>query len=147
VFSESVAVPNTPPCILIILIACSWFDRSVAPQQSCNKRHSNLWSLASRIVLCTHTSVVMPVSTRVGDAAQPQHQFEIGGAKRAFAGLVVERFAGKRHELWNDLPARLPTNQYPSAGPGSPIPAPMRRERQRLFAGRSARSGRRPSRV
>ena len=32
-------------------------------------------------------------------------------------------------------------------GPGSPMPAPMRRERHRLFAGRSARSGRCPSRV
>jgi hypothetical protein len=26
-------VPNTPPCILIVLIACSWLDRSVAPQR------------------------------------------------------------------------------------------------------------------
>ena len=32
-------------------------------------------------------------------------------------------------------------------GPGSPMPAPIRRERQRLLAGRSARSGRWPSRV
>src|SRR6202043_2804322 len=38
---ESATVPNTPPCILIILIACSWFDRSVAPQQSSTSRHSN----------------------------------------------------------------------------------------------------------
>ena len=32
-------------------------------------------------------------------------------------------------------------------GPASPMPAPMRCERQRLFGGRSARSGRWPSRV
>ena len=40
-----------------------------------------------------------------------------------------------------------PRTRMRPQGPGSPIPAPMRRERQRLFAGKSARSGRWPSRV
>src|SRR5882672_8045615 len=40
-----------------------------------------------------------------------------------------------------------PRTRIRPQGPGSPMPAPMRRERQRLFAGRSARSGRCPSRV
>src|SRR6516165_6569161 len=48
---EWVTVPNTPPCILTILIACSWFDWSVAPQQSSRSRHSNPRSFASRIVV------------------------------------------------------------------------------------------------
>src|SRR3977135_3818554 len=55
--------PNTPPCILIILMAWSWLLLSVAPQQSSSRTHSKPRSLASRMVVCTQTSVVMPVST------------------------------------------------------------------------------------
>ena len=40
-----------------------------------------------------------------------------------------------------------PRTRMRPQGPGSPMPAPMRRERQRLLAGRSDRSGRWPSRV
>ena len=57
--------PNTPPCILTILSAASWLPRSVAPQQSSSSRHSKPRSLASRMVVWTQTSVVMPVSTRL----------------------------------------------------------------------------------
>ena len=56
-------VPNTPPCILIILMAARWFPLSVAPQQSSSSTHSKPRSLASRSVVCTQTSVVMPVRT------------------------------------------------------------------------------------
>src|SRR5260370_38396093 len=46
---ELAAVPKTPPCILTILIACSWFDRSVAPQQSSINSNSNPRSLRSAL--------------------------------------------------------------------------------------------------
>src|ERR1700746_460527 len=39
-----------------------------------------------------------------------------------------------------------PRTRMRPQGPGSPMPAPIWRERQRLLAGRSARSGRCPSR-
>ena len=55
--------PNTPPCILTILTAAAWLPASVAAQQSSSSTHSKPRSLASRMVVCTHTSVVMPVST------------------------------------------------------------------------------------
>src|SRR5262249_41050164 len=63
--AELVTAPNTPFCIVTILTAASWLPRSVAPQQSARSRHSKPRSLASRMVVCTHTSVVMPVSTRL----------------------------------------------------------------------------------
>src|SRR6478609_3880791 len=52
---ELATAPNTPPCILIILIACSWLPLSVAPQQSSSNRHSKPRSFASRMVVWTHT--------------------------------------------------------------------------------------------
>jgi hypothetical protein len=36
-----------------------------------------------------------PRQGEIGDAAQPQHQFEIGGAEGALAGLVDDRLAGQ----------------------------------------------------
>src|SRR5262249_49337524 len=61
--SVVVTAPNTPPCILIILMAWSSLPLSVAPQQSSTSTHSKPRSLASRMVVWTQTSVVMPVST------------------------------------------------------------------------------------
>jgi len=61
---ESETEPKTPPCILIILIAAWWFPKSVAPQQSDSSKHSKPRSFASLIVVCTQTSVVIPVNTR-----------------------------------------------------------------------------------
>src|SRR6201981_3773699 len=60
---DVVTAPNTPPCILIIFSACSWLLLSVAPQQSSISTHSKPRSLASRMVVWTQTSVVMPVRT------------------------------------------------------------------------------------
>ena len=54
----------------------------------------------------------------VVDAAQPQHQLEVGGAERALAGLVDDRLAVARRELGNDLPARLAAHQDAAARPG-----------------------------
>ena len=62
---ESDTAPNTPPCIWIILKAAAWLPGSVAPVQSVSITHSKPRSLASRIVVCTHTSVVMPVRIRL----------------------------------------------------------------------------------
>src|SRR5262249_40572824 len=62
--SEFETAPNPPPCILIILMAARWLPWSVAPQQSSSNRHSKPRSLASRMVVCTQTSVVIPVRTR-----------------------------------------------------------------------------------
>jgi len=54
----------------------------------------------------------------VGNAAKPQHQFEIGGAKGALAGLVDDRFAGQRGHVRNDLPAQLTAHQDAAARAG-----------------------------
>src|SRR4029077_4660231 len=61
--ADVATAPNTPPCILIIFSAWSWLLLSVAAQQSSTSTHSKPRSLASRIVVWTQTSVVMPVST------------------------------------------------------------------------------------
>jgi hypothetical protein len=56
--------PNTPPCMVIIFSAARWLPWSVAAVQSDSSRHSKPRSFASRIVVCTHTSVVMPARIR-----------------------------------------------------------------------------------
>jgi hypothetical protein len=73
----------------------------------------------------------------VGNAAQSQYQFEIGRAERTFAGLVDDRLAGKRGVSSGIIsqPGSPRTRMRPQ-GSGSPIPAPIRRDRQRLFAGK-----------
>ena len=148
--AEVDTAPNTPLCIFTIFIAAAWLPGSVAPQQSSSSRHSKPRSFASRIVVCTQTSVVMPVRTGC-DPALAQDQVEVGRAERALAGLVDDRLAGQRRQLRDDVPARLAADQDPAARPrvadaDAPFPC-VRRERQRLLAGRSARSGRCPSRV
>src|SRR5258706_12401749 len=55
--ADGATAPKTPPCIVTILIAARWLPRSVAPAQSSRRRHSKPRSLASRMVVCTHTSV------------------------------------------------------------------------------------------
>ena len=52
------------------------------------------------------------------DAAQPQHQFEIGGAERALAGLVDDGLARQRREIGDDLPAGFAAHQHPAAWAG-----------------------------
>ena len=89
---------------------------SVAAQQSSSSRHSKPRSLASRIVVCTQTSVVMPVSTIFSMPLGAQDQFEVGGAERAFAGLVDDDLAGQRREFLDDLPARLAAHEDLAAG-------------------------------
>ena len=52
------------------------------------------------------------------DAAQPQHQFEVGGAERSLAGLVDDGFARQRRKIGNDLPAGLAAHQHAAARAG-----------------------------
>ncbi len=47
-----------------------------------------------------------------------QHQFEIGGAEGALAGLVADRLAGQRGQFRYDLPARLTAHQDAPARAG-----------------------------
>ena len=54
----------------------------------------------------------------VGDAAQPQHQFEVGGKERSFSGLVDHRLAGSWRQFRDDLPAGLAAHQNAAAGAG-----------------------------
>ena len=52
------------------------------------------------------------------DAAQPQHQFQIGGTERSLAGLVDDWLAGQRRQVGNDLPAGFAADQHAAAGAG-----------------------------
>jgi hypothetical protein len=52
------------------------------------------------------------------DAAQPQHQLEVGGAERALAGLVDDRLARQRRQIGDDLPAGLAAHQDAAARAG-----------------------------
>jgi hypothetical protein len=63
--STDATAPNTPPCISTISWAAAWFEALVAAVPSLSMRHSSPRSLASRMVVDTQTSVVMPASTRL----------------------------------------------------------------------------------
>src|SRR4029077_14922381 len=54
----------------------------------------------------------------VGNTAQAQHQFEIGGAEVALAGLVDDRLARHWCQLRYDRPARLTAHQDAAARAG-----------------------------
>ena len=90
-FAESDTAPNTPPCILIILMACvvvALVGRAAAILQQ--------QAFEAAIVGLAHGGVDADIGGDAGehdivDAAQPQHQLEIGGAERAFARLVDDR--------------------------------------------------------
>ena len=114
----SLTAPNTPPCILIMCSAAAWLPASVAPQQSDSSRHSKPRSLASRIVVWTQTSVVMPVRMMLPMPSRAQDQFQVGGVEAAFAGLVDDDLAGQRRQIRNDLPARLAARQDAAAWAG-----------------------------
>lgn len=59
-FEDDETAPNTPPCFWTMLTAAAWLAGSVAAQQSSRSRHSYPMSLATRMVVWTHTSVVTP---------------------------------------------------------------------------------------
>src|SRR5258707_4603349 len=145
--AELPTAPNTPPCISTLLSAARWLPLSVAPVQSSRIRHSKPRSLASRIVVWTQTSVVMPVrmmlsmprvrsiSSRSVAQNEPLPGLSITGSPLAGASSGMISQPGS------------PRTRIRPHGPGSPMPAPICCERQRLLGGRSERSGRWPSRV
>src|SRR5918993_5745170 len=139
--------PNTPPCILTILIAASWLHRSVAPQQSSRSRHSNPRSLASRMVVWTHTSVVMPLRTMLRIPRVRRISSRSVAQKDPLPGLSMMTSCGRGASSGMISQPGSPRTRILPHGPASPMPAPIRAERQRLFSGRSERSGRCPSRV
>ena len=114
---HSDTAPNTPPCILIILIACRWLSRSVAPQQSSSSRHSKPRSLASRIVVWTQTSVVMPVSTMLPMPLSRSISSRSVAQNEPLPGLSMIGSPGGGRQLRDDLPARLAAHQNAAAGP------------------------------
>ncbi len=67
-------------------------------------------------------------------------ELEIGGTERAFAWFIEDdlRLATGANSGMISQPGSPRTRIRPQ-GPWSPIPAPIRRERQRLFSGRSDR--------
>ena len=140
--SEVATAPNTPPCILIIFSAWSWLLLSVAAQQSSISTHSKPRSLASRMVVWTQTSVVMPVSTMFSMPRSRSINSRSVAQNEPLPGLsmIGSPGSGARSGMISQ-PASPRTSTRPH-GPGSPIPAPIWRERQRLLAGRSVRSGR-----
>src|SRR3984957_14360552 len=56
-----------------------------------------------------------PGQDDVAKAFGAQHQFEVGGAKRALAGLVDDGLARRRFELRDDFPTRLAAHQDAAA--------------------------------
>src|SRR5579863_3195275 len=145
--ADLATAPNTPPCILIILMACSWLLLSVAAQQSSTSTHSKPRSLASRMVVCTQTSVVMPVKTMFSMPRRRSISSRSVAQNEPLPGLsmIGSPATGARSGMISQ--PNSPRTRMRPHGPGSPIPAPIWRERQRLLAGKSARSGRCPSRV
>ena len=107
--------PNTPPCILTILSAARWLPWSVAPQQSSSSRHSKPRSLASRMVVCTQTSVVMPVSTRLSMPRVRRISSRSVAQNEPLPGLSMIGSPAQRRELGDDLPARLAAHQDAAA--------------------------------
>ena len=147
--AERVATaPNTPLCIVTIfraalVVAVVGGAAAVGQQQA----------LEAAVVGLAHGGVHADVGGDAGehevaDAARAQDQVEVGGVERALARLVDDGSPGARRELGDDLPARLAPDQDAAARPRiADAGARSCRERQRLLAGRSERSGRWPSRV
>jgi hypothetical protein len=87
-----------------------------------------------------------PGQDKVLNAFLPQEHVQVCRIERTFPRFVDHRLAVQWRQLLDDIPTRLAASENSPRGPGSLIPAPMRRLRQRLLAGRSERSGRCPSR-
>src|SRR5262245_30193133 len=145
--ADGAMAPKTPPCIVTILIAARWLPGSVAPAQSSRRRHSKPRSFASRIVVCTQTSVVMPVSTRLTIPRVREIRSRSVAQNEPLPGLsMITSPGGGGGSGMRSQPGSPRTRTWPQ-GPGSPMPAPIRRAGHRWFAGRSDKSGRWRSRV
>src|SRR5690606_37193369 len=144
---ESATAPKTPPCIFTICNAASWLPLSVAAQQSSSRRHSKPRSLASRMVVWTQTSVVSPQRIRLSMPRVRSTSSRSVAQNEPLPGLSMMTSPSSGCSLGMiSQPGSLRTG-LGAQGAGSPIPDPMRCERQSLLAGRSDRSGMCPSRV
>src|SRR5260221_300751 len=121
--AERAMAPNTPPCIVTILIAARWLPSSVAPQQSSISRHSKPRSLASRIVVCTQTSVVMPVSRMLSMPRWRRISSRSVAQNEPLPGLsMIGSPASGLSSGMMPQPASPRTRMRPR-GPGAPMPA------------------------
>mmetsp|Transcript_12602 Transcript_12602/g.40359 ORF Transcript_12602/g.40359 Transcript_12602/m.40359 type:complete len:247 (+) Transcript_12602:1213-1953(+) len=145
--SEEAMAPKTPPCIVTILCAAAWLPLSVAPVPSVMRQHSNPRSFASRIVVCTHTSVVMPPSSSRWQPVVRSRCSRSVAKKEPLPGLsMISSLGSGLSSSISSQPGSPRTSTRPH-GPGCPISVPIAVDRSRLFCGRSARLGRWPSRV
>src|ERR1700722_16850067 len=133
--AERDAAPNTPPCILTILIAAKWLPWSVAPQQSSSSRHSKPRSLASRMVVCTHTSVEMPVSPMLRRPGVRRLSSRSVAQNEPLPGLSMIASPGFGASSGMISQPGSPRPRMRPHGPGSPMPGPIWPARPRLLAG------------
>jgi hypothetical protein len=137
---ESATAPNTPPCIVIIFSAARRLPR---PSRRCNRpagirsrgRWRRAWSYARRRSMPVRTMFSMP---------RWRSKRSRRWRRRIPVGFVDDGLALLWRELGNEPQPGSPRTRIFPHGPGSPMPAPMRRLRHRLLAGRSLRSGRWP---
>ena len=109
--AEGPTQPKMPPCAAIIRSPTSWNSGKYEPTQSESTRHSKPRSLASRTVVCTHTSVVTPADDQAVDPVVAQDQLEVGRVEGALAGLVEDHLAGRGRERVDDVVARLAADE------------------------------------
>mmetsp|Transcript_22375 Transcript_22375/g.55280 ORF Transcript_22375/g.55280 Transcript_22375/m.55280 type:complete len:310 (-) Transcript_22375:639-1568(-) len=147
--STHAVAPKTPPCMCTILMAAAWFAGSVAAVPSSSSRHSYPRSFASRIVVCTHTSVVMPPRMRRLTPHDRSTRSMSVLAKVPLPGLSMMSSPGRGASSGIRFHPGSPRVRILPQGPASPMPMPPPAclLRQRLLAGRSASDGRWPSRV
>ncbi len=79
-------------------------------------------ALVPAIVGLAHRRVHADIGRDAGkddvvDALEPQQHVEVGGAERALAGLVDDRFAWQRRQFGDDVPAALTADEHSPARP------------------------------
>ena len=85
------------------------------PRQAGNRRPR---SLASRMVVWTHTSVMDAGKRRLRIPPRAQDQLEVGGVEQPLPGLSSHHLARQGRELGDDLPARLSAHEDAPARAG-----------------------------
>mmetsp|Transcript_14419 Transcript_14419/g.34750 ORF Transcript_14419/g.34750 Transcript_14419/m.34750 type:complete len:227 (+) Transcript_14419:179-859(+) len=99
------------------------------------------------MVVCTHTSVVMPPMMRRLTPCVTSRWSRSVAQKHPLPGLSMMSSPGSGASSGISSQPGSPRTRILPQGPSSPMPAPIWRLRQRLLAGRSARLRRWPSRV